>query len=1779
MPDNNVLNSPEESKTLDSAYLLNADAQAILEEAPSLDVGLEELAKAYSASEWDNKEEAKKVIDTYAQELRYRFKDSPEYETSKLKQVAPISFDEAEGETPAERIDDYEKKNKEFLALTDDPDYLVAKSKIIKSVESKATELRRLARYDEKGKFRGAVEDLFFRGVQEATGGIASALGAEEYNKALLERTDPSYDDDWTSYVASGIGMFAGATASSIGGPAGVYSYMVGTSAGAVRERYNQAKELTGDDTAALNAAAVETGAQVVMSGVGGRVMTKPAKALYAKLFKKEIAETAEKKAAESVGKQLVRSGLEMGAGQATAGVISNKAESIATDNPDKDLTDRFGRNFLLGAAFGSYAKIMHIAVDPKVGVDPIVKNGGVPPVKETIIVGAEKNRGPVPDAYEEVIKGNEGKTATDVDSEVKVVGSTEPAVESVIPEIPLNVSKENTKSPVSFITEDGSRYSTTPEGATSRVKVATNEEFHPMDRTFFVDKEIATKLAILRGNTDESGTPIHILTDGKKLYVKSFYVTDALEPVSTFQNMRLVEVPTEAGPAVGLHPVEVSRPRNTKGNQRIYRSHIGRPISEVALAPEPKTTSAGAASVYETKERKLAAHIRLSPEVDETIRSSFGDADLGLNRYFEATNVETGNKAAQHIADIGVEASLKEFLANTDQINELVTPELNEQGHRLFKLFSDKAEEAKTQGDTKAYEKFADMASLVANKAAEAGTPVGQYAQAFRMWRDANPELRVTALKEGLKTEALHEVAAEEKVSPESLRQLDKTIEGIDNEVTAIQQEAQKKADIVSKTFDPEIQETAKLQVEIEKEAKRRLDEYAKQEQAKIDEAERNADKLEEEATSSQDKELAEVKAQNEKAQARIAELEAEAQKRADAEIEAQKKAEELRKKLEERGVANAEKKIDAEISTAEKAVEKLSKEGKDTAKVAEGLNKLKETRKNVDAIEGLSAEEKKALIKLRRQATAAAKPTPESVLSAAEIKELEGLKVLTTKVKEKLATKSELPPKVKAKVDKLRQFAKEKKTKLDTISPEDFLSTKEKSSVEGLKAKREELKQAKAKEQSARKSYLSDEQKQRLKDLSSSRERVTKLKDKVTARQKAKLEKLSPEDQDSVRMLVKAVSSIKEGTTAHGEALKALAAIEEKVTGSNKSPVNNWRAYWFSNVLSGAPTHIQNISGNVQASLVVPAAYAITGRPDVAKIFIKELIHSIPESLEQAKNTFLTGQTPVRGGKFETKNDFVTTGPKYIRNLGYALRALSAADAFFYHSNKEAQAKAVAYHAAKKLGLRKEALRTKVESDLNKSPESWAESEAEARGYAALLEKQSSGKVKLTENQIRNTAWELMEAKRPDLIKTESGRFALENTFNNTPKGFLGDIYHGIEYIVKAGLEMPIGGKVIEPLSYVLPFMKVGFNLANNFLELSGTGFYKAIFKSEKLFVDGASKKEVVTKHELQRRTELGRALLGTISAGVIYGITRSFLNDKDPYIALYGPGPKDPDMKAQMRQQKNWMPYSLKIGNVLIPYQSTPLVFILGAMGATHDNIRWNKRYAQADETEAIGLAVMGAFSSFSQNSFLKSMSTVVSMLEGDTSKDWRDLPVNIAKGFVPASNALRMISNIVDNPISTKKDLWAKFISGIPIAQSIGTLPALNTFGEPIERSWVEKLSLNRFFTIQSSDEDWRWLARNNYDIPDAGGTDMKLSTTENKTATKKRINNMGAIFADRLTPEERYLLTEKSGPDIRRIVQKYRSRYGDSGHQERVQKDLKEDISKVRSNWKKKLFLR
>lgn len=1168
--------------------------------------------------------------------------------------------------------------------------------------------------------------------------------------------------------------------------------------------------------------------------------------------------------------------------------------------------------------------------------------------------------------------------------------------------------------------------------------------------------------------------------------------------------------------------------------------------------------------STKELPEQALARRIRLNPNMDQALRDIF---ELVPNKYFVAENVKTIDEAGRVIGEKGMELATKEILSIPEDFD---SPVIADTGRQLIEKYLRLGKEAKDLGDTESHAKFTNLAGLVADKISRMHTAKGQFNQAAAIWAKFDPGMRTASLRREIHNEAAREFAAEKGMTPEEIAKLPKAVEEIDQQIAAEQEVGAKRAEAVSKTFDPEIKEIEKVTAELEKGGEEKLAEFTKQEEARATEAENQAKVIEEEHNKKVQEDTAEINKEKEAANSRIQEIETKANKRVEQQSSALDKEAAAVKKLETKGLEQAQKKIESEIELAEKTVTKAKEAGKDTTKAEAGLDKLRAKRKSVAPEDGLSPEEKSILRKLRTQSARAQKPTPESVLTASEKKELESLKSLISKTKDRTSATTQMPEKTKLKIDKLKKLAKDIKDKASKATAADFVAPTDRPKLIKLKAARENLIKSRDAEKAKRSSYLTPDQKKRIKELTARREKIAKDLDDFSKRVSKKQEALSPADEETFKKLVGILPKL--GNTAERAKVEAkLRDIESKIRGG-ADPSDLWKAFWYSNILSNPATHITNLVSNAMQAATIPAAYAVTGKPGLAVDFMRGVAGALGESTRSAIHTFKTGEAKLRGedAKYGTKADLVKEGPKGIRNVGYVLRALSAADEFFYHAIKEGQARALASHYASKEGLSPREIQERIAQDLHQSPQSWKEAMLEAKQQAEILKEAD---IKVSEGQLKNMAWEIMENKRSDLLRGESSRYAQENTFTNMPKGAIGHIVRGIDYA--ANFPITFRGKEYKPFTYVLPFMKIGGNLANAFLDYTPVGLYRGLSDTQRAPSESFFKRgNIEAKDSLVQRTELGRFMLGSLATGIAYGYAQSMLQEKDPGFAIYGPGPKNAQARAGLRAT-GWVPYSIKIGDTYIPYKNTPLVFAFGAIGALHDNARFNKSYDTKTASAKLNLAILGMSGAFTENSFLKSVSEIVGMLSGDESKDVTNIATDIPKGFIPLSGALRFVSNITDAPIQTKNDMWAKFVSGIPVAQSIGTKPALNAFGDQVEKTFAERMSLNRFYGARVTDPDWVWLSESGYSLPDPGGFDVKLG----EKVSSAQIRNYGPEFAGIMTPEQRYLLTEKSGPDIRKVVQKYRSRYGNSGYQEKVQEALKDDISKVRSQWKKKLFLR
>ncbi len=759
----------EEQQTLPpgSSYLFNADAQAILEESPDLDTGLNLLTESYAAKAWDDKKAASTTAASYATQLRQRFEEPPDYSEEETVSLAPVDLPviKASGDAPVstvvDQINTWESSNLQFLDETEDPDYVVMKDKLTNSIKNHASEMRRQS----QGKDTSWLGDKFNRAQEGLTSGIAKLVGAEEYLKNLHEHTNPSADDDLSSAIASGAGSFVGAVGAGIPTAGyGTLAYLAATGAGEVKGTYEESLKATGDTQRAKVAGALEVGSQALQTVVGHKIFGKLGGTISKRFFGKEV-----EKATESAVSSAVKGALAEGTTETAGGVVSNYARQYGTNNPNIGVFDGAGNNFAVGAVFGGAAT----------GLDAVLSRSRATPeegvaVTETVTDPIEKTVIGAPVDLEATQAVQQNSAA------VNVLES-----EGALPPAPVIEGD--------FMTADGNRYSRTPEGATSRTKNSTQEQFLPLDRTFFLDKEKANALAALRNQVQPDGATPQILTDGERLIVKGDYVQEdlSISDTPTGRSQTVLEALEE--PAVGSHPVEVNRPKNLNGNEKIYQSHIGKEIT--ALNPrtvfvESEEGSSVGASF--TKERKLGLRLRLSEGLDEDIRSGFGDSEGGFLRYLPVPRADTGNQASRFIAENGVANAVTEVLSLPETHADATSVEMSRQ---LIEILQTGGRAARAAGDLDNAGKLMDLAINLGDKAARILTNAGRTVDIARLWNSFDPGLRIVHVRRKIKEAALTEVGAEEGLSRRDLESLDTDIEAIQEKADVIEAEGKKLA------------------------------------------------------------------------------------------------------------------------------------------------------------------------------------------------------------------------------------------------------------------------------------------------------------------------------------------------------------------------------------------------------------------------------------------------------------------------------------------------------------------------------------------------------------------------------------------------------------------------------------------------------------------------------------------------------------------------------------------------------------------------------------------------------------------------------------------------------------------------------------------------------------------------------------------------------------------------------------------------------------------------
>ncbi len=507
-----------------------------------------------------------------------------------------------------------------------------------------------------------------------------------------------------------------------------------------------------------------------------------------------------------------------------------------------------------------------------------------------------------------------------------------------------------------------------------------------------------------------------------------------------------------------------------------------------------------------------------------------------------------------------------------------------------------------------------------------------------------------------------------------------------------------------------------------------------------------------------------------------------------------------------------------------------------------------------------------------------------------------------------------------------------------------------------------------------------------------------------------------------------------------------------------------------WYANMLSGYKTQIVNLASNMFNS-IGEYAVATAQNPKMGKTLAVGYLNGIQRGLLEAKATWQTGYSPIRG-KAEVpatleRKIFAGGNLNPANYLKYVRRAMTAVDVVFFEGLKEMRAYQLAAMMAQQDGKLDPDINVKMRAAeyLGKTDiiTNYAKETAEAE-YQQEVDKINDSKE--TESRkaemIKEAAvdkdrriYEIIEMERSDEILTDSHAFGARGTYNYKPEGILGWVAAGLN---KAGQQF-------APVRLVVPFTNIIANVANEAINYTPIGFGRVLRDGS---ITGFKRKDLATMTQEQKDRAkadiMTKAIIGTAGMTALFLLSRAWDDDDEPLLEITANGTGDYRKNYQL-QEAGWQPYSVKIGGVWISYQQTPLLVALSFIG----NIRDSEKYRKEKITDKgmytkMGLAATKSMRTLVDMTFLKNLDTFLGAVVGGSTGGGDNILEDAQKALIATSKsfavpnlytqAFKDVQNIFDMP--TKEvgtDMIANMLRDAPVARN-QYYDKLNVLGEPI-----------------------------------------------------------------------------------------------------------------------------
>lgn len=561
-----------------------------------------------------------------------------------------------------------------------------------------------------------------------------------------------------------------------------------------------------------------------------------------------------------------------------------------------------------------------------------------------------------------------------------------------------------------------------------------------------------------------------------------------------------------------------------------------------------------------------------------------------------------------------------------------------------------------------------------------------------------------------------------------------------------------------------------------------------------------------------------------------------------------------------------------------------------------------------------------------------------------------------------------------------------------------------------------------------------------------------------------------LSPEQVTELYRLADRIQKAPDGFQKFN-ATEDLMKYKEKLRGISWGEIG--QAFWYSNVLSGIPTHMVNFIAN-SANTIQLLSNAAIKNPQQVPAMIYGLAKGFQKGWYDAGDVMRTGYSPVRAGKLEIPNvlEAVTFKGGKFNPANYAKfvrRLMVASDMLHYSANKNMREYQLARRQAKTEGIKKVSL-ADIQDRLFNTKERIKEAEQQALAEG------------LEGRDYKRRVFELVEQSRPVEMIEDGASFASMATFNYPSEGTLGILTDGINAITSS---VNMGG--VRPLKFIIPFTNIISNVANNAIDYTPYGFVRAAkggpgWRGFEKVSSSISQNKWRQYTPEQRTDELVKAATGVITMAALYALTQT--DDKgESMLEITANGTGDIKKNYELREL-GWRPYSVKIGDRWISYQYTPLALAFAPIGFLRDREKYRGETIENTGVQTVlNSTIYQTWRFMTDMTFLGTLSNFMEAVGSDNPKSGIKLLEKTTNTTVK-SMIIPNFYNHLYKFYNEQFDISAKETDGL-LQQMIKDIPfvrdrlndKLNALGEPVV------LQTDRIETSVKNHPIWEFIVHN------------------------------------------------------------------------------------------------